>query len=413
MTGVDMQRDLQQLAVTGWAVRTALGRDLDTLCTNLLAGQRAAADNPRFAAHTYPCTLAAAIPGDPAKSRHDRILRRPGRFGYHAAIEALQRSGAVTGPRLGLFSGVGGLRAHWDELMPALADQRPELTDSWKLGFRRIHPYWMLQHLSNNTHALLSRDVDARGEGVTFGGANAGAQAMAAAGRAIRDGAIDAALVVTYDSLIEPETIIEMAARGTVTSSSATLRAPYELAASGAVPGEAAAALVLEAPAAVGERQVLCYVAAEDGADGSRGLPAVDTLMTVARLVAIDGQQPAPAAPAVVDGSALAVTEIDQQERSGLAALLGVDTPLTAVQSALGQIGAAASVVQTLALAECLTRGQLPPIAGLREPAPGPLQPVLGAALATDARSALAVTMGSPGLVGALRVDLPGIGPFG
>ena len=395
------------LAMTGWAVRTALGHDLDELCDRLLAGERAASDNPRFDARSYPCSLAAAIPGDPAKSRHDRILRRTGRFGYHAALEALQRSGVTTGTRLGLFAGVGGLRAHWNELMPALAKQRDDLADSWRLGFRRMHPYWMLQHLSNNTHALLSKDVDARGEGVTFGGANAGAQALAAAGRALRDGAIDAALVVTYDSLIEPETIIEMAARGAVAGCAAKLlRAPYDLRASGAVPGEAAAAVVLEA-APIGderpERPILGYLSAEDGADGNRGLPSVTTLEAVARLVV--GHADVGHAPMIIDGAAAAIADFDRRERAGLAALVGPDAQLTAIQSALGHLGAGASIIQALVLARCLQRGRIPPIAGLREPAPGPLMPLLTAA-PTEARSALAVTAGSPGLVGALRVDI-------
>lgn len=397
------------LAMTGWAVRTALGHTLTELCDRLLTGERAVADNRRFDAGSYPCTLAAAIPGQPARSPHDRILRRPGRFAYHAALEALARSSAASGVRLGLFSGVGGLRAHWNELMPALAKQRPDLSDSWRQGFRRIHPYWMLQHLSNNTHALLSKDLDARGEGVTFGGANAGAQALAAAGRALRDGAIDAALVVTYDSLIEPETIIEMAARGAATSASlGALHAPYSSRADGAVPGEAAAAVVLqlepggdrEAPDTDGECSVLGYVDAEDGADGERGLPAAATAAIVARQVL--GRS---AAPTIVDGAGLGVADIDHQERAEIAALIGPDATLTAVQSGLGQVGAAASVIQALVLCECLRRGRLPPIAGLRDPAPGPLRP-LATAAATDARSALAVTMGSPGLVGALRVAI-------
>ena len=79
-----------------------------------------------------------------------------------------------------------------------------------------------------------------RGGGATFGGANAGAQALSAAALDLADGAIDVALVVAYDSLIEPETLVEMASRGAVTSASgAALAAPYDGAACGFVPGEA------------------------------------------------------------------------------------------------------------------------------------------------------------------------------
>jgi hypothetical protein len=74
-------------------------------------------------------------------------------------------------------------------------------------------------------------DLALKGEGATFGGGNAGAQAIASASRALADDAIDAALVVAYDSLLEPETLVELDARGELGR--------------GFVPGEAAAAIVL------------------------------------------------------------------------------------------------------------------------------------------------------------------------
>lgn len=392
-------------AITGWAVRTPLGNTVDGLVDRLLAGDSAVRDNHRFDARSYACRLAADIAGEPAASPHDRILRRVGRFAYHAAREALTMADAACGRRLGLFAGVGGLRAHWDDMMPAFANQSDDLrTDSWKRGFRRIHPYWMLQHLSNNTHALLSRDVDARGEGVTFGGANAGAQALAAAGRALWDGAIDAALVVACDSLIEPETVVEMAARGAAaTCDLRALRSAYDRYPTAAVPAEAAAAIVLERASFArtgkggGERAALAYLCAEDGADGARGFPGADTLEAVVCQLA--------AAARVIDGAAVGVTAVDTRERDALARCTNADARLTAVQAALGHIGAAASLVQSVALATCLRRGRLPAIVGLREPASGPLQPVL-TVTQTQARAALAVTMGAPGLVGAVHVSL-------
>src|SRR5690606_11444790 len=127
------------------------------------------------------------------------------------------------------------LRAHWNEIMPALAGQRDDLAAAWSRGLKDLHPFWMLRHLSNNAHALLAQDIQARGEGVTFAGANAGAQALCAAARALADGAIDAALVMGYDSLIEPETIIEMSARGALaTCGPDELAAPYDERACGA-----------------------------------------------------------------------------------------------------------------------------------------------------------------------------------
>jgi 3-oxoacyl-(acyl-carrier-protein) synthase len=96
----------------------------------------------------------------------------------------------------------------------------------------------------------------------------------------------------------------------------------------------------------------------------------------------------------------------DAAECEALAALVGEGACLTATASAMGQLGAAAPVVQLIALASCLRRGLLPPVAGLREPAPGPLRlPVK--AEETAAKISLAVSAGAPGLVGAVRVEVP------
>ena len=234
------------------AMVTPLGRDPQKVLARCEAEQSAAKPNSRFDASTYPCTVAAAIDEPAPKTPHDRILRRMGRFGFDVATRALATLPTLErGPRLGLWVGVGGLRAHWDEMMPALAKQDPDFGDSWARGLRQIHPFWMLRHLSNNTHALLAQEIEARGEGVTFGGSNADGQAIAAACDALAAGTVDAAIVLAYDSLIDPESIA---------SRDATF-----------VPGEAAAVMILKPADAEQSGPLVC---ATTGADGRDGLPS-------------------------------------------------------------------------------------------------------------------------------------------
>ena len=385
--------------IVGWAWRTPLGDTVDTAVSRLLAGERAATDRLRFDASTYACRLGAPLLSEPPRSRHSRFLRRMGLFGLAAAHEALEQARAngreASGERLGIFCGYGGLRAHWDDMMEALAGQRPEQTETWERGFQRIHPYWMLKHLSNNAHALLAADVSARGDGATYGGATAGAQALAAAIRALEDGSIDGAVVFAYDSLLEPETLVDLAARGAATAADLpNLAAPYDVHAAGFVPGEAAAALVLQRP---GAGRALARITASDAADGHTSDAAPETLAAVLSRLAL--------ADAVLDGAGRAVPALDAGERAALAPLLGEGARLTAVQAAFGQLGAATALVQAIALGSCLRRGELPPIAGLKTPANGPLVP-LREAVPTQARSALALSTGAPGLVGAIRIEL-------
>jgi malonyl-ACP decarboxylase len=299
-------------------------------------------------------------------------------------------------------------------MMPALARQTlPEDGDGagdidgtasgaqlWERGLKLLHPFWMLQHLSNNAHALTAAELGAKGDGLTLAGANAGAEALAAASAALEVGAVDAALVVAYDTLLEPETLVELATRGGFTGSGPP-PAPYDRAAAGFVPGEAAAAVLLERRSAAGSR-ALALVDAWATADGEAAHPDGATL---ARLLA--------ALPAgkigVVDGAAQALPARDAEERTvlaGRADLVSIETPICATLAAMGQLGAAAAVVQAITLAASLRAGRLAPVAGLDEPSPGPLRP-LRAAISCAERVGLALSTGAPGLAGLVRVALP------
>ena len=385
-----------QADIKAWAWRTPLGNDTDTVIARLLAGQRAARPNARFDAASYACTLAGDITGEPDMVRHRRFLRRMGMFAVEVAIEAMARAGLSGGDRVGLFFGYGGLRAHWNDMMPAFEHQRSDGDDSWNKGLSLLHPFWMLQHLSNNAHALAAQELGARGEGATYGGANAGAQALAAAIRSLAAGAVDAALVVGYDSLIEPETLVELGQRGALTRGGLpALLAPYDSAACGFVPAEAAAAMVLQRPGEGGA--TLARVQALDAADGGHGEVGTATL---AHLIGQHGQR-----GDVVDGCGLANPRFDAAERSAAAHVVGDDAPLCCIMAAMGQTGAASSIVQSIALTELLRRGLLAPIAGLQSAAPGPLSPVLAAQSMTN-RSAICLSTGAPGLAGIVRVCL-------
>jgi 3-oxoacyl-[acyl-carrier-protein] synthase II len=382
-------------AVTGWAWRTPLGNEIEPAMRRLLAGERAAVLNPHFDPSGYLCQLVAPVHGQPAPSRNGRFLDRLALLAMDAAIEAIAGSGRKPDQRFGVFAAVGGLRAHLEDLIPTLQGEGRDAGRSWRGGLARLHPFWLLTHLSNNAHALLSAEVGGKGEGATFAGATAGAQALAAAIRALEAGAIDAACVVGYDSLIEPEVLLtlgeEGGARGT-----GPVTAPYDQRAAGIVPGQGAAALVLERVGdAPGRGQA--FVSAASAADGAKGQPDAATL---GRVTAVLG------AADVVDGAARAHPRLDSAEREVLANIVGPAAALVAVTGTMGSLGAATALVQAIALAHMLKGGMLAPIAGLQDPAAGPLVPVARPSR-TRARAGLALSTGSPGLAAAVRVEIP------
>ena len=363
--------------VLGWALRTPLGATVDDVVARLLAGERGEG---------------RAI-GTNATSRHGRFLSRLPLLALETAHEALARAGLTGGDRVGVFAAVGGLRVDWAELVPVLADQRDDGSDAWERGLSRIHPFWMLRNLSNNGHALLSADLGARGEGTTCGGATAGAQAISAATRALAAGVIDTAVVVAYDSLLGPEAIADLEARGLFAKGS-THGAPYGEDPGGVTPGEATAAIVLAR-----EGRALARVVAASVADGETSEPRDSTIARVAARVCASDHG------VVVDGAARARSADDAGERAALATITGTEAPLVATAGATGALGAATALVQTIVMGELLRRGMLPPIAGLSRAASGPLRPVV-AAERSVMRHALCISTGAPGLAAAVRVEV-------
>ena len=389
--------------VVGQAWRTPLGDTVDTAVSRLLAGERAATDRPRFETQTYACRLGAPILSAPQRSKHARFLRRMGLFGLEAAHEALQqaRARAALSRATGWASsvGYGGLRAHWDDMMAALAGQLPEQTGTWERGLKRIHPYWMLQHLSNNAHALLAADlVGARGWRDLWRSHGGGAGDLRGHPGARVGEHRSRAWCSPTTRCSSPRRWWTWPRAGLRrTGELARLAAPYDTHAHGFVPGEAAAALVL-CSGEVADAARSCRSTAADGGDGRSSEPAPETLAAITSRLAASGhgRSMVPDAPC---------PRLDSEERASLSRLLGDRAQLTAVQAAFGQLGAATALVQAMALASCLRRGVLPAIAGLRRACGRPARAPQGAR-PTEARSALALSTGAPGLVAAVRVEI-------
>ncbi|MDP2304751.1 MAG: hypothetical protein Q8P18_01830 [Pseudomonadota bacterium] len=216
------------VTLAAWSWRTPLGAGPDALA-RVLAGHTALTTPPASLA-PYGVARVATIAREPAASPHARYLHRIALLGMEAAVEAL---GSWSGDRdrLGVFTALGGLRAVWGDLDVAMAGQRPDGAAPWANGLGKVHPHWMLRHLSNNAHALLAITLGARGEGTTTSGPVGGATALAAAIRALEAGTLDAALVMACDTLLQPEVLLEGAVAGRWADGG---------------PGEAAVAVVLE-----------------------------------------------------------------------------------------------------------------------------------------------------------------------
>lgn len=398
-------------ALTGFSIRSPLGDSLDSAVLRMLAGEHAFRAEHRFPLDTYRCSLVAGIAGQPAPSAQRRFLRRLALFARETALEAFERAGhhrndlqygkngeRRPGERLGLFMASGGLRADWDELMPALHTQVPDGQLSWERGFRSLHPFWMLRYLSNNVHAVVAAELSAKGDGLCFGGANAGAHAIASAIRSIQSECIDVAIVSAYDSLIEPEILLEMGVRGQVFGAGPEkLKPPYDAGAAGFVPGEAACSLVLERLAPAGGR-ALSQVSVAHATEGAAAEPSAEAIARVISMV-MDGD-------CIVDGAGRANPALDRAEIQALSRCFGAGGTLFSSAAYWGRLGAATAPLQVALLSGLLARGVFPALPGLDRPCitEGAVR-ILKENTRIEQRSALGLSTGAPGAVAAVRVE--------
>ena len=148
---------------------------------------------------------------EPNARRHARLLGKLPAL----AIDVVGKLSIPPTPRerLGVFVATGDLRAQWDDLAPAMAEQVASAEQSWARGLSRMHPLWMLRYLSNRTQALIAAEFGAVGDGATFAGSASAASALVSASDAIAAGTIDRAIVVALDDTTAAEVVRELAPR--------------------------------------------------------------------------------------------------------------------------------------------------------------------------------------------------------
>jgi 3-oxoacyl-[acyl-carrier-protein] synthase II len=187
---------------------------------------------------------------------------------------------------------------------------------------------------------------------------------------------------------------------------------PFHAKRSGVALGEAAAFVVLEAEAVAAERgarvtgRIDGFAAGYDPRQHAARPDGPNALADVIRRARAEARAQAADLGAVVSsGSGSPV--LDAREAAGIAGGIGVDTPVTAIKSMLGDTLGASGALQTIVALQALAAKRLPGIAGLDAPdsavtvplaAPGPL--------AIDGSRALVTAVAREGNCCALIVGL-------
>lgn len=183
-----------------------------------------------------------------------KFLNASSQMAVTAVREALSKAalppGPTPDPRRGLFlAQLDWTPIEYADFRPAFADATDEFTKPWtaealnKATLRKLNPFYLLDTLNNNAYSFVTALLGWMGPGTSLSGSSSpGLLAVSMAARAIRRGDADAMLAVGAARWSTPVARLEHARRRPATRDADV------------VPGEGAAAVVLEPYAAAKAR---------------------------------------------------------------------------------------------------------------------------------------------------------------
>ncbi|KUO20114.1 ketosynthase chain-length factor [Streptomyces dysideae] len=394
--------------ITGLGICAPTGIGVEAHWSSVLAGKSGIARIERFDPATYPVRHAGQVPGfTAAENVPSRLIAQTDHW-THLALAAGEAALADSGADLTAVpeyemavvtsSSSGGTEFGQKE-MTALYRNEP----SWVGAYQSIAWFYAA------TTGQLSIRHKMRGPcGVLACEQAGGLDAIGQARRLVRRGS---RLVVTggTDASLCPYGLTAQLSTGRLSTVQDPERAylPFDAEASGHLPGEGGAILVLESAEAAGERgagtgygRVLGYAAGFDPAPGS-GRPRA-LRRTAEQALADAGLAPSDIDVVFADGSG--VPTDDRDEADAITAVFGPGgVPVTAPKTLTGRLygGGAPLDVATALLA--LREGVIPHTAHIRDLAPGlGIDLVTGAPRELPLRHALVLARGHGGFTSAL-----------
>lgn len=252
----------RRVVITGVGVVSPVGIGKAAFWSRLLAGRSGIGYLKSFPADHLPCRLAAEIENfDPLnfvrKRKLLKVMSRDIQLGVSAAALAMSdarlNQGDYDPDRLGVVYGAGRIPSAPRELAEAAgACARDGAFDFSQFGeecLAQISPLWLLPQLPNMPASHVAIEHDARGPNNTITSREASALlALAEAVSKIERGAADCMIVGACGSDVHPMNIARMMLEEHVSRRDDPEKAcrPFDIDRDGCIPGEGAAAFVIE-----------------------------------------------------------------------------------------------------------------------------------------------------------------------
>ncbi|MFP3991471.1 ketosynthase chain-length factor [Streptomyces sp. E11-3] len=399
--------------VTGLGITAPNGLGTEDFWRATLAGESGIGPVTRFDASQYPSRIAGEVPGYTAEEHiPSRLLPQTDhmtRLALTAADWALADAGIDTSqlPEYGMgvvTSASGG----------AVEFGQRELENLWSKGKEYVSAYQSFAWFyAVNTGQISIRHKMRGPSGVLLSEQAGGIDSIGQARRHVRKG-FPVVVSGGVDAAVCPWGWVPQIASGLMSTEDDPARAflPFAADASGYVPGEGGAILVVEDADCARERgaeriygEVAGYAATLDPAPGSDRPPGL-------RRAAENAIADAGLTPAEIDvvfADASGVPALDRAEAEALAGLFGpYAVPVTAPKSMTGRLLAGGAALDAATALLALRDGVIPPTAQVSAAAPEyQIDLVTGAPRERDLRSALVLARGHGGFNAALVVRRP------
>ena len=366
------------VVVTGIGLAIPMGLSVDEVWRRCAGGDSAVGLTTRFDPQDEP-RLGAAVPAFDIAAvlrapKNEKFMTPQVRHAVRAARDAAASAGLSLDKldpyRIALYTGSGqtGLESadFFGNLEVASGpDESAEFANMGGRAARMLDRYWSLRTLSNAGLALISIELEAKGQSDNFTQDDTSSAAAVASGlHDLEEYRCDVAIVGGYDSLLTASNYLAYCRQG-VLSSARPDRAyrPFDRSRDGLVLGEGAGFLVLER--------------AEDAV--RRNAPVLAELIGVASAIELEDVSHAKASsdalthaireasgavrPDMVIAHGIGTQDDDRREAGLLSDAVGADVPITALKGATGYLGAATAAVELIIGLLAARAALVPPIA--------------------------------------------------
>ncbi len=397
---------MKRVVVTGLGAITPVGKDIQTMWDNLVAGRHGITPITRFDTTDFKAKLAAEVKDfDPLQYMDKSEVRRSDLFTQYAVaatVNAVADSGIegkVAPERFGTYfgSGIGGIIT--------LTNEQNKLV---KGGPRKVSPLFVPMMISNIAAGNIAIRYGAKGPCQCIVTACAtGCNALGEAFRAIKHGYADAIITGGSEAAVMPLSIAgftNMTALTTATDPDlASL--PFDKRRAGFLMGEGAGALILEeyehakARGAKIYAEVTGYGATCDAHHITAPDPASDSCARALRDAYEESGSPAGGIYINAHGTGTPLNDVAETQaiKKAFSDRLG-DVLVSSTKSMTGHMLGAAGAVESIVSVLSLQTGIIPPTAGLKEQDPEcDLDCVPLTARQADPTIAISVSMGFGG----------------